>query len=150
MYLIKTRCSFTSPSSGARWKHGLVLGILLRILLGLLLPRRPIPPKLLGDGLLKGIVGQWLNKQVPHGLEDGDDLGRGLPVLGLKNGEANVADAVVGDVGVVDAGDELDGGRLEGVVGGQGEDEAEGAAGEGGGGGRADGDVPGVEGLGGG
>lgn len=47
---------------------------------------------------------------------------------------------------MVEAGDELDDGGLEGVVGGEGEEDAEAAWVEGRGGGRLQGDVPGVDG----
>lgn len=82
---------------------------------------------LVGDALLEGVVGLRLDEEVANGLEDGADLGAGLPVLGLEQAEADGAGGVVGDVGVVDAGDELDDGRLEGVVDGELEDEAEAA-----------------------
>lgn len=114
--------------------------------LGLLLPRGPVVAVLVCDALLERVVGLGLDEQVAHGLEDGDDLGTGLPVLGLEDAETDVAQGVVCDVGVVEAGDELDDGRLEGVVGGEGEDDAEAAWVEGRAGRGLEGDVPGVDG----
>lgn len=124
--------------------------MLLHHALDIPLPAFAIPSKLLRDALLERVIGGGLDEQVADGLEDSADLGAGLPVLGLEQAEADVAQRVVGDVGVVDAGDELDDGGLEGVVGGEGEDEAEFAGGVGGCGGGGEGDVPGVDGGGGG
>lgn len=87
------------------------------MVLDLLLPLGSFVPVLFCDPLLERIVGLGLDHEVPHGFEDGGDLGAGLPVLGLQDGEADVAEAVVGDVRVVRAGDELDDGGLERVVG---------------------------------
>lgn len=92
-----------------------------------MLPRGPIVAVLVGDALLERVVGLGLDEQVADGLEDGDDLCAGLPVLGLEDAEADVAEGVVCDVWVVEAGDELDDGRLEGVVGGEDEEDAEAA-----------------------
>lgn len=98
-------------------KDGLPLGVPLRVLLGPLLPCRPVTSVFVGDALLERVVWLGLDEEVPDGLEDGSDLGRGLPVLRLEDGKADVAHGVVGDVGVVDAGDELDHRGFEGVVG---------------------------------
>lgn len=111
-----------------------------------MLPRGPVVAILVGDALLERVVGLGLDEQVPHGLEHGDDLCAGLPVLGLEDAEADVAEGVVCDVWVVEAGDEFDDGGLEGVVSGEGEEDAEAAWEEGRLGGRLEGDVPGVDG----
>lgn len=120
--------------------------ILSDLSLGLLLPRGPIVAILVGDAFLERVVGLGLDEQVADGLEHGDDFGAGLPVLGLEDAEADVAEGVVCDVWVVEAGDELDDWGLEGVVGGEGEEDAEAAWVEGRLGGRLEGDVPGVDG----
>lgn len=130
-------------------KHGLVLGILLGVIPRMLLPGCLVPLVLVCNPLLERVVGLRLYEEVPDGLEDGQDLGGGLPVLRLEDAQTDVADSVIGDVRVVDAGDELDGGRLEGVVGRESEDDAVDAAVEGGSRGWTYGDVPGVQSLGG-
>jgi hypothetical protein len=114
------------PSSNRR-KHGVLQRIFLHRRLGRLFKSFPIIPILLSDAILKRIIRQRLNKQVPHGIEHGANLGAGFPVFRLQQAQADVAERVVGYVGVVDAGDELERWRLEGVVGWQGEDEAEAA-----------------------
>lgn len=124
------------------------LGVLVHEGLCVLLKRRPVAPVLLGDPILERVLGQRLDEEVPHGLEDGEDLCAGLPVLALEKAEADVAEGVVCDVGVVDAGDELDDGGLEGVVGGEGDEQAEAARVVDGVGRRVEGDLPGVDGLG--
>lgn len=101
--------------------------ILSDLSLGLLLPRGPVVAVLVGDALLERVVGLGLDEQVAHGLEHGGDLCAGLPVLGLEDAEADVAEGVVCDVWVVEPGDELDDGGLEGVVGGEDEEDAEAA-----------------------
>lgn len=112
-----------------------------------LLPRRPITLVLVGDAVLERVIGLRLDEQVPDGVEDGDDLCRGLPVLGLEDGEADVAEGVVCDVGVVEARGEADGRGLEGVVDGEGEEDAVAAWVVGRFGGRGEDDVPCVEGV---
>ncbi len=74
---------------------------------------------LVGDAGLEGVFGVGLDEELAHGLEDGADAAGGLPVLGLEHAEADVAEAVVGHVGVVDARREVHLRRLEGVVGRQ-------------------------------
>lgn len=112
----------------------------------ILLPASPVIPVFLGDAVFERVVGLGLDEQVSEGLENGADLGGGLPDVGLEQTEADAAEGVVGDVGVVDAGQELDDGGLEGVVGGQGKEDAEAARVVGRVGGRSEGDVPGVDG----
>lgn len=92
--------------------------MLVGVLPRLLLVGVAVAAVLLCDPILERIVGQRLDKQVPDGFQHGGDLGARLPVLRLEDAEADVAEGVVGDVGVVDAGEELDGRRLEGVLGG--------------------------------
>lgn len=75
--------------------------------------------ELVGDAGLEGVVGVGLDEELADGLEDGAEAAGGLPVLGLEEAEADVAEAVVGHVGVVDARGEADLRRAEGVVGGQ-------------------------------
>lgn len=133
-----------------RRENGLLQSKAIDKLPSLGLPRGPIVAVLVRDPLLERVVGLGLNHEVPEGLEDGGDLCAGLPVLGLEDAEADVAEGVVCDVWVVEAGDELDDGGLEGVVCGQGEDDAEAAWVEGRRGGRGEDDVPCVEGGGGG
>jgi len=112
-----------------------------------LLKRLPIVAELVGDAVLEGVIGLGLDEEVADGVEDGGDLGGGLPLVGLEDGEADVAEGVIRDVGVVDAGGEAELRGLEGVVGGEGEEEGEAARVVGRGGGRGEDDVPGVEGL---
>lgn len=83
-----------------------------------MLPCGPVVAVFVGDALLQRVIGLGLDEQVPDGLEYGDDFRAGLPVLGLEDAEADVAEGVVCDVWVVEAGDEFDDGGLEGVVGG--------------------------------
>lgn len=136
----------TSSRSPNRWENGILQSEVRDMLLGYLLKLWPIVLVLLGDAVLERVIGLRLDEQVAQGLEDGADAGRGLPRLGLEDAEANVAEGVVCDVGVVDAGDELDDRRLEGVVGGEEELQAEAAGVVGRGLGRGKDDVPGVDG----
>lgn len=131
-----------------RRKGRLPEGVALHVQLDVPLPGGAVVAELVGDAVLEGVVGLRLDEQGADGVEDGGDLGRGLPLVGLEDGEADVAEGVVGDVGVVDAGEEAQGGGLEGVVGGQGEQQGEAAGVVGRGGRRGEGDVPGVDGLG--
>lgn len=105
---------------------------------------------MLSDAVIERIIGSRLDEQVPQSIENGDDLGGGLPVLGLEDGETDASEGVIGDVWVVDAGDELDDRGSERIVGGEGKDDAEFTGVEGGFGWRGEGDVPCVEGFGGG
>jgi hypothetical protein len=124
--------------------------VLVGVLLCMLLERRLVPLVLICNPLLQRIIWLRLYEEVPDGFKDGLNLGRGFPVLCLEDTQTDIPNSVVGDVGMVDAGDELDVGCFERVVGREGQDEAEDAAVEGGSGGWADGDVPGVQRLGGG
>lgn len=133
--------------SRRRRKRGLAHGVLLGMQPGVLLKRLPIVAELVGDAVLEGVIGLGLDEEVADGVEDGGDLGGGLPLVGLEDGEADVAEGVIRDVGVVDAGGEAELRGLEGVVGGEGEEEGEAARVVGRGGGRGEDDVPGVEGL---
>lgn len=108
-----------SPSSGSGRKGRVGHGVAIDKGLDVLVKDGAVVAVLVGDALLEGVVGEGLDEQVTEGVEDGADLGAGLPVLGLEQAEADGAGVVVGDVGVVDARDELDDGRLEGVVDGQ-------------------------------
>lgn len=133
------------PLPFLRKSRSLALGIPLHIRLRILIKLRPIRPILVGDPSLQRIIRLRLSKQVPHGLQHRRQPRRRLPRIGLQDGQADVAEAVVGDVGVVDARGELGHGRLEGVVGGEVEEHAEGAAGVGGGGGPGYGYLPAVD-----
>ena len=137
------------PISSRGGKLRVLHGVALDELPGLLLPGGSVGAVLVGDAVGEGVVRQGLDEEAAEGAEDGGDLGAGLPVLGLEQAEADAAEGVVADVGVVDAGDELDGGRLEGVVAGQGEQDAEAAAVEGRRGRAGEHDVPRVQALGG-
>lgn len=121
------------------------LRIPLHIRPRILLKLGPIPPILVRNALLERVVRHRLDENIPDGLEDVDDLARGLPVLTLQQTYADVPQRVVGDVGVVDARREVDCGRLERVVDGKLEDQAEAAWRINRVGGRRDGDVPGVQ-----
>lgn len=118
--------------------------------LRLFLPGRPIILELLCDSVVERVVRLRLEEEIVEGLEDVDNFGAGLPVLWLEQGQADVARALVRHVGVVDAGDELDDRRLEGVVCRQGEEDAELAGRVDGGRGGPEGDVPCVQRFGGG
>lgn len=129
-------------------KVGIGHGIALDVISDILLPGGGVLSKLVGDAILERVVGLGVLEQGGEGLEDGDNLGRGLPLVGFEDGEADVAERVVCHVGVVDAGEEAHGGGLEGVVGGQGEEDGEAARVVGRRGvWRGEDDVPGVEGL---
>lgn len=106
-------------------KLGGPLGIAGDVLADGLVELGPLGPELVGDARLEGVVRVGLDEQLADGLEDGGQLARGLPVLGLEQGDADVAGVVVGHVRVVDARREGHEGRLEGVVGGQLDDQAE-------------------------
>lgn len=97
--------------------------------------------------LLQGVIWLRLNEQIPNCVENSGNLGRGFPVLGLEDAETDVSEGVVGDVGVVDAGDEAHRGWFEGVFDGESEQEAVFARVEG----RVwwweEGDLPGVDGF---
>ena len=97
---------------------------------------------LLGDRGLERVVWVGLDEQGAHGLEDARQLGGGLPLVGLEQAEADVAGSVVGDIRVVDAGDEGDLGRGEGVLLGQLDLEAELAVGVGRAGGAGENGMP--------
>lgn len=128
-------------------EDGLPAGVLVDVEADVLVPGGPVVAVLVGDSLLERVVGLGLDEQVAQGVEDGGDLGRGLPVLGLEDAQADVAEGVVGHVGVVDARGEAHGRRLEGVLDGEGEQDAVLARVEGRRGRRDERDLPRVDGL---
>lgn len=115
--------------------------------LDILLPARPVVSVLVCDSLLEGVIGLRFDEQVAYGVQHRGNLGGGLPVLGLEDAQAYVAEGVVGDVGVVEAGGEADGGGLEWVFDGEGEEDAVFAGVEGRCWRRDEGDLPGVDGF---
>lgn len=134
-------------SGRARRKLGLAHGILFHHGPGRFIKPLAVVAVLLGDALLEGVVGQGFDEQGAQGVEDGGDFCAGLPVLRLEEAEADAAEGVVCDVGVVDASDEADNGGLEGVLVGEGEDDAVGARVVDGAFGGGEGNVPGMQGV---
>lgn len=121
--------------------------IFLDVVLNRPLPLGPIVVILLRNLLLERTVELRLLEKLPKSLEHASQLGAGLPGIRLEEAEADVAQVVVRHVGVVDARAELDHGRLEGVVGREGQDQSEPARVVGCLGGRLESDVPGVDGF---
>lgn len=72
--------------------------------------------------------GEHTNQQRLDRLQDSQQTRCWLPVLRLQQPDADIAKTVVGDVGMVDARREGHIGRLERVVGREGDDDAELAA----------------------
>ena len=122
-----------------------LLRILRRPFPRLLLPRRPLPPVLRRDPLLNRILRHRLRQQALREDQHVPDPAAGLPLVRPQQPQAHAALVVVRHVGVVDLGGEIEGGRLEGVVGWEGQGEVEGARCEGRGGRAGQGDVPDVD-----
>jgi hypothetical protein len=80
---------------------------------------------LLSNSLLEGVADLGLLQEVAKALENSAELCAGFPSFGLEEAKADVALAVVCDVGVIDSSDELDDRRLEGVFNWQGQDDSE-------------------------
>lgn len=83
---------------------------------------------MLRDAAFDRVVRHGLRQQLPRELEHGRDARAGLPLVRLEHSQTHAALVVVGDVGVVDLGREGDGGRFEGVGGGEAELDEERAA----------------------
>lgn len=109
----------------SRREDRLALGVILNLLLGCLVECGTVTLILLRNPLLEGTVKLRLLQEVAEGLEDGVELRAWLPGVWLQEAKADVAEAVVCDVGVVDAGAELDDRGLERVVGWKADDDAE-------------------------
>lgn len=103
--------------------------ILLCVLGSLLVELGPLLGILLGDPRLERVIWVRLDEQLAHRGQDGGHFGRGLPLVGLEEADANISLGVAGDVGVVDAGEEGDFGGGEGVRWGKLDFEAEFAVG---------------------
>lgn len=101
---------------------------LLRGLSRLLIKRLAIILILLARTRLDRIIRNWLNQQLLRRSQDRHDLRAWFPSLGLENADAHAAVLVVGDVGVEDAGLEVDLWGLEGVFVWKGQEELEFAA----------------------
>lgn len=107
--------------------HG-ALGVALHVRAHILIKLLAVVAVLVGDAGLERVVGHRLGQQGAHSLEHPGQLGGRLPVLGLEQAQADVAQVVVGHVGVVDARRERHRRRLERVLGGERHHQAELAA----------------------
>lgn len=115
------------------------------MLLHRLIKRSPVGLVLLRNAIFERAVELGLFQEVAKRLQNGVELGAGLPGIWLKETQADVAEIIVCHIGMVDGGDKFDDRGLEGVVGGKAEEDAEFAWVVDGRGGRRQGDVPSVD-----
>jgi hypothetical protein len=99
--------------------------ILLHILLRLFLKPLPIILKHLRRARLQRIIRVRLHQQTLRRQQNIQDLAAWFPGFGFEDADAHASFFVKGDVGVPDAGYEVDGGRFEGVFFGEHEEELE-------------------------
>jgi hypothetical protein len=99
--------------------------ILLHILLRLFLKPLPIILKHLRRARLQRIIRVRLHQQTLRRQQNIQDLAAWFPGFRFEDADAHASFFVKGDVGVPDAGYEVDGGRFEGVFFGEDEEELE-------------------------
>lgn len=115
VYIGQPRHSSFPPAYTFSSKRISSRSIFLCILGSLLVKLGPLLGILLRNPSLERIIRVRLNEQLAHGGQDSSHFGRGLPLVRFEETDADVSLGVAGDVGVVDASEEGDFGRGEGV-----------------------------------